>query len=144
MKTRLWMILVPVLLAWPALAAGPAALDVTVEDLTAAGAPGVTQAPPADGRFQPPVHYFRTTEKLSVNDARKDCADCDDLIAVYVADVPAAPAWVDTPQSQFLKIGGRLQLRSYIASKKRIVTVTATNEATLRKISKYLVAKFSK
>lgn len=144
MKKRLWMLIAPFLLAWPALAAGPAALDVTMGDLAAAGVPDATTVAPAPGRFAPPTRYFRSTEKLSANDARKDCADCADLIAVYAANVPVAPNWADTPQQQFLKIGGRLQLRAYIKEKKRIVTITAPNEATLRKISGYLVAKFSK
>jgi hypothetical protein len=144
MKTRLWMILAPALLAWPALAAGPASLDVTAADLAAAGAPDVTTVNAANGRFEGPVRYFRTSEKLSVNDARLDCADCDDLIAVYAADVPDAPKWAEDAKPPFIKIGGRLQLRTYIPSKKRIVTVTAISEATLRKISSYLVAKFSK
>lgn len=144
MKTRLWMVLAPLLLAGTALAAGPAALKVTADDLTKAGTPGVTTVSSAGDRFSPPVQYFRTTEKLSDADAKLDCADCSDLIAIYAADVPAVPNWANVPQQQFLKVGGRLQLRAFVASKKRVVTVTAPNEATLRKISSYLVEKFSK
>jgi hypothetical protein len=144
MKNRLWMILAPLLLAWPALAAGPAALDVSADDLTAAGADGVVAVSPAGGRFAPPVKYFRSPETLSAADAKKDCSDCADLIAVYAAEVPAAPNWSEVPAQQFVRVGGRLQLRAYIKEKKRVVTVTAVSETTVKKISAYLVAKFSK
>jgi len=144
MKKRLWMPITFFLLGWPALAAGPVALNVTAADLAAAGVGGVTDVSPASGRFNLPVRYFRSPEKLSANDARKDCADCADLIAVYAAGTPAVPGWADAPNQQFLKVGGRLQLRAYLKDKKRIVTVTAPSETTVRKISSYLVAKFSK
>jgi len=124
-------------------ASGPVPLDVSAADLTDAGTTGVTAISPAAGRFPPPVHYFRSAENLSDTNAKKDCADCADLIAVYAAEVPSAPNWADVPAQQFLKMGGRLQIRAYIKDKKRIVTVTAPNETTLRKISAYLVAKFS-
>ncbi len=127
-----------------ALAASPSPLDVSASDLTAAGISGVTPVVPVTGRFAPPVRYFRSAEKLSAKDAAKDCADCADLIAVYAAETSTVPSWADTPQQQFLKLGGRLQLRTYIKPKRRVVTVTAPNEIMLRKISGYLVAKFSK
>lgn len=131
-------------LAWPALAAGPQALEVTADDLAAAGVADVVAVEPAGDRFQPPVAYFRSSAKLADAAAKKDCADCEDLIAVFAADVAAAPAWNADGGTQYLKIGGRLQLRTYVAARKRIVTVTAPDEATLGKISAYLVAKFSK
>lgn len=144
MKSRLLTLAIPLMLAWPAFAAGPVSLDVSAADLAAAGVPDAVEVSPADGRFAPPVHYFRSGVKLSDTDAKKDCADCSDLIAVYAAEAGAAPNWAEAPQQQFLKIGGRLQLRVYIKEKKRIVTVTAPSEAAMRKISSYLVAKFSK
>lgn len=143
MKTRLWMTAILFTLAWPAFAAGPAVLDVTAADLTAAGVQDATPVAAAPDRFALPVHYFRSAEKLPAAEASHDCADCADLIAVYAAQVPDAPNWAANPQEQFLKIGGRLQVRAYIPSKKRVVTVTAASEATARKVSSYLVAKFS-
>jgi hypothetical protein len=144
MKKAFTTILAAFLLAWPAYAAGPAALEVSVDDFTAAGVVDVTSVSPLDDRFMAPVHYFRTSEKLSQADAKDDCADCADLIAIYAAEVPAVPIWADIPQQQFLKVGGRLQLKAYIASKRRVVTVTAPSEIVVRKISQYLVGKFSK
>ena len=144
MKTRLWMTAVLAALAWPAFAAGPAALEVTAADLAAAGVEGVKEVATAGDRFAPPMRYFRSPERLSDADAKKDCADCADLIAVYAAEVASVPSWDAEKIQQFQRIGGRLQLRAYIASKKRVVTVTAVNEQTLRKISRYLVDKFSR
>jgi hypothetical protein len=43
-----------------------------------------------------------------------------------------------------MKIGARLQVRSYIASMKRVIIVTGPSEASVRKISAYLVVKFSR
>lgn len=143
-KISLWTIGVLAAMAGTAFAAGPEPLDVTADDLTAAGAVGVVEVAPAGDRFGAPVWYFRSAEKLSDADAKKDCADCADLIAVYAADVPSVPGWESEKSQQFIKVGGRLQLRTYIPSKKRIVTVTAVSEATMRKISAHLVAKFSK
>lgn len=125
-------------------ASGLVPLDVSVDDLTAAGVSGASAVSPAVGRFTAPVHYFRTTEKLSGADAKKDCADCADLIAVYAAESPTIPGWVAESRLQFIRIGGRLQVRAYIAAKRQIVTVTAPSEATARKISAYLVEKFLK
>ncbi|HJV32449.1 MAG TPA: hypothetical protein VJ694_00310 [Patescibacteria group bacterium] len=143
-KTHLWTIGLLASMAWPALADGPKALDVTVDDLLAAGVAGVTEVAPAGDRFAPPMRYFRSSEKLSDADARKDCADCADLIAVYAADVATVPGWTTEKIQQFQKVGSRLQLRTYIPATRRVVTVTAVSEATMRKISAQLVAKFSK
>ena len=143
-KTSLWTAGLLAAMAWPALADGPTPLDVTADDLLAAGVPGVVAVEPAADRFRAPVKYFRSPEALSEADARKDCADCDDLIAVYAAEAAAAPTWHSETRLQFLKIGGRLQLRTYIPSTKRIVTGTAASETTMRKISEHLVRKFSK
>lgn len=143
-KNPLWTIGLLAAMAWPAFAAGPTPLDVTLDDLVAAGVPGVTEVAPAGDRFAPPVKYFRSPEKLSDVDAKKDCADCADLIAVYAAEVPNVPGWHSEKNLKFVKVGGRLQLRAYIPSKKSVVTVTAVNEQTLRKISNHLIAKFSK
>lgn len=143
-KTHLWTIGLLAAMAWPALADGPKALDVSVDDLTAAGVAGVTEVATAGDRFAPPMRYFRSSEKLSEADAKKDCADCADLIAVYAADVATVPGWTKEKIQQFQKVGARLQLRTYIPATRRVVTVTAVSESTMRKISAQLVAKFSK
>ncbi|MEK7546210.1 MAG: hypothetical protein AAB554_04010 [Patescibacteria group bacterium] len=143
-KTRLWTFGLLALMAGTALADGPKTLDVTADDLTAAGVVGVTDVEPAVERFAPPVKYFRSPEKLSEADAKKDCADCADIIAVYAAEAPTVPGWNAEKAQQFVKIGARLQLRTYIPSTKRIVTVTAVSEQTMRKISRHLVDKFSR
>lgn len=119
-------------------------LDVTDADLTAAGVAGTTLVSPAPERFLAPVRYFRTTSKLSANDAKKDCADCADLLAVYAAPVSSVPNWAAEPEQQFLKIGGRLQIRVYLAATKRVIIVTGPNESDIRKVSHYLVSKFSR
>ena len=142
-KISLWTIGLLAAMAWPAFADGPKALEVTADDLTAAGVAGVTAVETAAERFVPPVKYFRSPEKLSDADAKKDCPDCADLIAVYAAEAPSVPGWNAEKTQQFVKIGARLQLRTYIPATKRIVTVTAVSEQTMRKISKYLVDKFS-
>jgi len=143
-KISLWTVAALLALAGAASADGPKALEATLDDLVAAGVTGVTEVPSGGDRFAPPVKYFRSPEKLSEADAKKDCADCADLIAVYAAEAPSVPGWNTEKSQQFMKIGGRLQLRTYIPSQKRIVTVTAVSEQTMRKISKYLVEKFSK
>ena len=125
-------------------ASGPVPLEVTASDLTAAGIADASVVSPSSDRFGAPMRYFRSSEKLSAADAKRDCADCGDLIAVYAADVPSPPGWASEPRSQFLTVGGRYQLRDYIAVKRRIVTVTAPGEAMTRRLSAYLVAKFSK
>lgn len=143
-KTGLWTIAAVFVLAGSASAASPSRLDVSSVDLIAAGVSGVTEAIQSGDRFNLPVKYFRSLEKLSEADTKKDCKDCSDLISVYAAETSTVPIWSSEKSQQFMKIGGRLQLRVYIPSKKRIVTVTAVNEASLRKISKYLTDKFSK
>ncbi len=124
--------------------AAPAVLPITIDDLAAAGVQKPVAVAPDHDRFRPPVAYFRTPEKLSTADAKLDCADCADLIAVYAAETTLVPSWVTETKMQFVKLGGRLQVRAYIAAKKRVITVTAPSEATARKISTYLVSKFSK
>lgn len=143
-KMRLWTAGLLAVLAGAAAAAGPMPLEVTVADLTAAGVADAVEVEPAGERFGAPVRYFRSSETLPEGAAKKDCADCADLIAVYAADSPDVPGWASEPRQQFVKVGARLQLRAYIVSKKRIVTVTAVSEATMRRISEHLVAKFSK
>lgn len=143
-KTSLWMAALLVLTAGVAIAAGPEPLEVTADDLVAAGVADAVEVAPAGDRFAPPMRYFRSSESLSEADAKKDCGDCGDLIAVYAVESPGVPGWDSEKSQQFVKIGGRLQLRAYIPSTKRIVTVTAVNEQTLRKISRHLVDKFSK
>ncbi|WKZ29135.1 MAG: hypothetical protein QY323_00230 [Patescibacteria group bacterium] len=144
MKKRLWI--VPLLLVAAAALGTRAAdpLEVTVEDLAAAGVAEAVAVPTEANRYLPPVRYFRTKEKLSASDAKKDCSDCADLVAVHVADVAAVPSWVATPQLQFMRFGARLQLRSYIPETKRVVIVTGPNEAMIRKISNHLLSKFSR
>ena len=142
-KTPLWTAAALLALAWPAFAAGPETFDVTVEDLAAAGVADAVEVETSGDRFAPPVNYFRSSETLSAGEAKKDCSDCADLIAVYAAETGGAPGWYGE-STQFIKMGGRLQVRAYIPSTKRIVTVTAVSEATARKISTHLVAKFSK
>lgn len=143
-KTSLWTAGILVAMAGTALAAVPNPLDVAATDLADAGVEGVVDVAPAGDRFAPPVKYFRSPETLSEADAKKDCAGCADLIAVYAAEVQAAPGWHSEKSQQFVKVGSRLQLRAYIPQKKRVVTVTAVSEETMRKISKHLVEKFSK
>lgn len=144
MKKTPYLAIALFLAAGAASAARPAPLEVTEADLEASGVPGATQVSPVSERFLAPVHYFRTTAKLSASDAKKDCSDCADLLAVYTAPVSGVPNWVTEPEQQFLKIGGRLQLRAYLAATKRVVIVTGPNEADLRKVSSYLVSKFSR
>ncbi|MFA5853635.1 MAG: hypothetical protein WC866_00975 [Patescibacteria group bacterium] len=144
MKKTPWIAIILLFAASAASAALPAPLEVTEDDLTSAGISNVTSVVPTPDRFLAPVRYFRTADTLSAKDAKKDCADCADLVAVYVADVSAVPKWVVEPQQQFMKIGARLQLRAYIASTKRVVIVTGPSEASVRKISKALVTKFSR
>ncbi len=138
--------LLPLGIALFALAAraATASLPVTPDDLAAAGVPNAVAVAPDHERFQPPMRYFRIGETLSPADAKLDCADCGNLVAIYAADSLAVPSWVSEPRAQFVKVGGRLQVRAYIQDKKRIVTVTAPSEATARKISAALIAKFSK
>jgi hypothetical protein len=144
MEKNTWIAILLLFAAGTASAALPAPLEATESDLTSAGISDVTSVTPALDRFLAPVRYFRTADTLSAKDAKKDCADCADLAAVYVADVSTIPSWVTEPQQQFVKIGARLQVRAYIASTKRVVIVTSPNESSARKISKYLVAKFSR
>lgn len=142
-KTRLWTIALLAALAAPASAQGPAPLEATVADLAAAGVADAAPVAPAADRFGAPVRYFRSPERLSDADAKKDCADCADLIAAYAAETATVPSWHAEKSQQFVKVGGRLQLRTYLPAAKRVIIVTAVNETTLRKVSARLVAKFS-
>lgn len=143
MKKPLWIAVFLMAVAGAVSAAAPVALEVSADDLAAAGIQDAVTVAPDRDRFQPPVAYFRIIEKLSAAEAKKDCSDCGNLVAIYAAEAPTVPGWVAEPKLQFVKVGGRLQVRAYIASKKRIVTVTAPSEATARKISSHLVSKFS-
>ncbi len=143
MEKMLWISFVFFFSALAVSAATPGTFEITEADLAAAGVPGAAAVAPTKERFLAPVKYFRTKEKLSESDAKKDCSDCGNLVAVYAAPVPTAPNWTSEPQQRFLKIGGRLQLRAYLPATKRIVIVTGPNEGDIRKISSYLSAKFS-
>ena len=144
MKGSIWIITAALFVGSAVSAAAPSVFAVSTEDLETAGIRDAFQIPPTSDRFLPPVSYFRAKDRLSAKDAKKDCADCDDLVAVYVADVSTVPNWVIESQLQFVKMGGRLQLRTYIASVKRIVIVTGPSESAIRNISKQLVSKFSR
>ncbi len=126
-------------------AAATAGFGVSQTELAAGtGLANVSAVAPDGTRFRPPVQYFRSPETISAADARRDCADCGNLIAVYIADAPAVPAWAAVLGQRSVKIGGRFQLRTYLAARKRIVIVTAPSETTVRKISAFLVGRFSK
>ncbi len=144
MKKTLWIALLLSTFASAASASAPAALEISAEDLATAGIQGVVAVAPEHDRFQPPVAYFRVAEKLSAEAAKADCGGCGNLVAAYAATVSSVPSWVAESKMQFVKVGGRLQLRAYIASKKRVVIVTAPSETAVRKISAALVSKFSK
>lgn len=145
MKTAFWIVVLALAAgSGLAAAAAPKPLDVTVEDLAAAGVPDSAAVADERDRFKFPVAYFRVKERLAEQEAKKDCADCVDLVAVYAAEISAVPVWASEPQAQFMKLGGRLQVRTYLPERKRIVTVTAPSEAMARSISRVLVEKFSK
>lgn len=142
-KTILWTLAILAAASWPASAAERGSFEVGAADLIAAGVADAVSVEMTADRFRPPVRYFRSSERLSEEDARKDCADCADLIAVHVASYPSAPGWVAEASQQFVRVGRRLQVRAWIPATKRVVTVTAVSEQTARKISAHLVRKFS-
>ena len=131
MKGMRFIALAAVLAAGTALAAAP---QPTVDDLKAAGyADASAVAEATDGRFGAPVRYFRSSERLSAADAKKDCADCADLISVYSAELPSPPDWAANQNFKPTRqIAGRWQTRGWLAAAKRILIVTGPNQEKVK------------
>jgi hypothetical protein len=102
---------------------------ITVDDILKAGYHGVKQIPAVSGRFSVPVHYFRVTEKVSPEDALRDCADCGNLVAVYVtnASPTSTPGWVAERNPFVQKIGGRIQVKWFAGDRTVFVTAPGTD-----------------
>lgn len=77
------------------------------------------------GRFEQPVWYFRVGEHLTREEVPRDCADCDNLVAIFVSSVmpTSTPAWVATANPEIRRAGGRLHMRWFAAN--RLISVTA-------------------
>lgn len=100
------------------------ATSATVEDLEAAGYTDVIALGPDGSRFASDVDYFRVAETLSDADARKDCADCANLVAAYVAKTDSVPDWHATNEDPLRLVGGRVQARRYHPPTKTVIIVT--------------------
>ena len=123
--------------------AAPTALPVTVADLTAAGYTGVTAVAPTATRFRAPVWYFRVNESLSQSDAKKDCADCNNLVAVYAAVSESVPGWALNQKDVYRIMGARTQGRIYIRNTKTIVIVTGPAPKLVQALLESLQKKFT-
>ncbi len=123
---------------------GPHPLDVTVGDVTAAGYSGVKVVDPLPNRFLPPVHYFRVTESLNDVQAKKDCADCRNLLAVYAAVSQSVPGWSINQRVFIRPMGGRTQVRYYLPDKKIIIIATGPDPKLTVQLADFLKAKLSK
>lgn len=120
-----------------------APLDVSVNDVAAAGYAGAQAVEPVEDRFQPPVRYFRVDQTLSAADAKRDCPDCRNLVAIFVGPAGAAPDWSNPNINPVRRVGGRTQVRKYLAASKTVIIVTAPDREKAIVLSNALVKKFS-
>lgn len=113
-----------------------AAPEASVADLEAAGFAEVKAVEPApDGRYAAPVRYFRSSTRIAVIDAKRDCPDCGDLIAVYAARSLAPPDWSLNPRFVPARIvAGRWQIRGYLKEAQTILIVTGPDRAKTEKL----------
>jgi len=114
---------------------------VTVDDLTEVGMEEVRPIEPEDERFIAPVRYFRVTPPTEPLSGR-DCDDCGDLAAVYVNESATAPIWAESGTNPVRKIGKRIQVRHYEASKKLVIIVTGPDGEKMLALSDLLANKF--
>lgn len=115
---------------------------VTSEDLTEAGMESVRVIEPEENRFLAPVQYFRVRPQTETLEGR-DCDDCDDLVAVYVDMTKHKPTWADNENQLIRKIGKRIQVRRYEASKKLVIIVTGPDGENVLELSSQLTSKFN-
>ena len=113
----------------------------SAEDLAGAGYTGVQPLDPAGNRFSAPVKYFRVKEILDDVDAKKDCQDCRDLVAVYAGESKEIPGWSINQKNPMRKMGGRWQYRNYVGGAKTVVIVTGPHEDKVRRLGESLRAK---
>lgn len=112
---------------------------VTAMDLEEAGYTSVVPLGQEGSRFSPPVTYFRVAERLSEEQARRDCEDCADLVAVHLAE-STAPAWASS-QEPLRIVGGRTQARRYHAPTRTIIIVTGPDTERVAALSDLLLIR---
>ena len=118
-------------------------MDASADDLAAAGFTGANAVEPSKDRFLPPVRYFRVDQALSAADAKRDCPDCQNLVAVFIGATTAAPDWSNPNINPVRRVGGRTQVRKYLATSKTAIIVTAPDREKAIALAALLVKKFS-
>lgn len=113
---------------------------VAAEDLEAAGFAEPRVVEPEDDRFLPPVRYFRVDPSSAP--LGNDCADCRDLVAVYVGESETVPAWFTNDSPPVRVMAGRVQVRRWLPARRLVITVTAPGQAEAGALSDLLVARF--
>ena len=115
---------------------------VEVEDLIESGMTNVKVVETTKSRFQEPMQYFRVAEALDEKNAKKDCEDCGNLVAVYIGTTPTIPGWIEGNSNPLRRIGGRIQARRYLPNKKLVIIVTTPLQENAIRLSNRLVEKF--
>src|SRR6266850_2651209 len=112
-RTAILLTTLGILAAAAAIAAdatAPKPLEVTAADIQQAGYTHVQSiAPAADGRWKGPAHYFTTDAYIPREDQKRDCADCQNVVAAYAAISPTIPGWSLNQHIIVRKIAGRWQ-----------------------------------
>lgn len=101
---------------------------ISPTELVAAGFSDVETLASSTERFQPPVQYFRVGQKIAPEDARLDCGDCANLVAIYITPlIPTSTPLAYVKNNQIIKkIAGRTQISFSVAA--RIVFITSPEE----------------
>lgn len=124
-------------------AQSPAVPEVTVAELESAGYTAVTELARNDSRFELPVHYFRVAETIPEEDTRKDCDDCGNIVAVYLAVVPSAPGWARRNSNPLRLVGGRVQARRYHEATGTVLIVTGPAMENVSSLSNLLLERIA-
>ena len=119
----------------------PSRTSVIEEDLEAAGYTDVVALEADGSRFASNVAYFRVAETLSDADARKDCADCANLVATHVAKTDSVPDWHAADEDPLRLVGGRVQARRYHAPTKTVIIVTGPDLEKVAALSDRLLIR---
>ena len=115
----------------------------TPDDLLAAGYTVVKIIETDGDRYSGPVKYFRVAEKPQKIDPKKDCADCNDLVAVYIGKTNTIPAWVINQSDPIRIIGNRFQTRIYSPNKKTVIAVTGPIRERVIKLTQIYIEKLN-
>lgn len=143
MLTTLGLLVVALSAFAEATADKPKPLEVTAADIAQAGYSNVQPVAPAGDRWNGPTEYFTSNAYIPQGDVKKDCADCQKVVAAYAAVTDKVPGWSLNQHVFVRKIAGRFQGRAFLPDKKTVIVVTGPNEALITKLLDVLKTKFA-